>query len=163
MPKIKNIIIFVIIAAIFVSVYVYFIKGSPDDAPTLVSSSENTVLPVSPSAGTSATGSNPLITQDFLNLLLNVKTIKLNDAIFSDDAFIGLRDSSIILTPDGNEGRVNPFAPLGRDTVVAPLPPTCTLPQVLNTATNICVTPLVCAAPKVFNISTNTCVNPPSN
>ena len=62
-------------------------------------------------------GNSSATTQDFLTLLLSVKSISLDKdvAIFSDNAFIGLHDSSIILVPDGTEGRVNPFAPLGTD------------------------------------------------
>src|SRR3989344_9494186 len=118
MPTIKNIIIFVVIAAIFGFVYFYFIKPSPA-APALVSSSP---APVAPS-GTGAVKSGAATTQEFLTVLLNVKNIKLSDTIFSDAAFTTLRDSSITLTPDGTEGRVNPFAPLGSD-AVAPITPT---------------------------------------
>ena len=46
-----------------------------------------------------------------------VKNIKLNDAIFSDVTFNSLRDSSITLTPDGNEGRPNPFAQFGNENI----------------------------------------------
>ena len=78
--------------------------------------------------------------QDFLSLLLNVKSIKLDSTIFDDPAFLSLYDSSITLTPDGTEGRVNPFAPLGADVVVA-VTPTCILPQVLDAETNTCINP----------------------
>jgi fibronectin-binding autotransporter adhesin len=38
---------------------------------------------------------------------------------------------------------------------------TCTLPQVLNTTTNTCVTPVItCTLPQVLNTTTNTCVTP---
>ena len=134
MPKIKNIIIFIIIGAIFVLIYIFFIKQSSPDTATLISS-----LPSSTVSNT-AEDQNSLVTQKFLTLLLSVKNIRLDDAIFSNNAFISLRDSSIILTPDGNEGRINPFAPLGSDTIVI-IPPTCILPQILNTLTNICVNP----------------------
>jgi hypothetical protein len=111
---------------------------------------------------TSNSTPDPLLAQDFLDLLLNIQSIKLDNAIFSDNAFINIskHDTSIILTPDGTEGRPNPFAPLGAD-VVAAATPTCTLPKVLNVATNTCVTPAVCTLPKVLNSTTNTCVVPP--
>ncbi|MSU44708.1 hypothetical protein EXS45_00795 [Candidatus Nomurabacteria bacterium] len=115
MPTIKNIIIFIVIAIIFVLIYVYFIKKDTDTA-TLVSS----VTPLVTSSGdTLAIEDNSAVAQEFLTLLLSVKSIKLDDAIFSDNAFISLYDSSITLIPDGNEGRINPFAPLGTDN---PLP-----------------------------------------
>ena len=118
MPKIKNIIIFLAIGAVFVLIYIFYLKASPATAP-LVSSSET---PVVSSGSTGDTNSS--VTQDFLTLLLSVNNIKLDDAIFSDAAFTSLDGSnSITLTPDGTEGRVNPFAPLGTD-VVAPVTPT---------------------------------------
>src|SRR3989344_664337 len=116
MPKIKNIIIFIIIAAIFVLIYMYFIKKSPD-TPALVSSSPSSTTSNTADTGTSPSADSSLVTQNFLNLLLSVKNISLKDTIFSDEAFISLHDCSITLIPDGNEGRVNPLAPLGTDAV----------------------------------------------
>ena len=115
MPTIKNIIIFVTIGTAFVLIYAFFIKPDPP-VDNLVSSSPNSL---EQSAGTS--NKNAPATQEFLDLLLSVQNIKLDDAIFSDEAFISLRDSSIILVPDGNEGRPNPFAPLGADVVAPPV------------------------------------------
>lgn len=164
MPKIKNIIIFLVIGAVFVFIYFFYIKKSPDDSATLISSSETSSATEVLSANTNGSEDG---TQDFLTLLLSVKNIKLDDTIFSDIAFKSLDGShSITLTPDGTEGRPNPFAPLGTDTVVTTtiIPPTCTLPKVLDTATNTCITPPpTCTPPKVLNTSTNTCVNPPLN
>lgn len=145
--KIKNIIIFIVIATLIILAYVFFIKKSPEEQ-NLVSSlplSNNTILPVA-----DVLGQNSLIAQDLLSVLLSVKSIKLDDAIFSDEAFINLKDSSISLNPSGDEGRSNPFAPIGFETFSTPIiptpptpptPPTCILPQVLNTSTNTCVTP----------------------
>ncbi|MEI8174968.1 MAG: hypothetical protein WCG28_03390 [bacterium] len=132
MPTIKNIIIFIAIGAVFAGAYWYFTKGSSTDTASLISVSGNAV---STNTNTSAQIDNSAVAQEFLTSLLNVKNIKLDDAIFSDKAFISLHDSSIILTPDGNEGRANPFAPLGNDVVA----PTCVSPQILNTLTNTCV------------------------
>lgn len=116
-PKIKNIIIFVGIGVVLILVYVFFIKGDSEEAG-LVSSSSPSV----PATDGSTPAPAPAITQDFLAVLLNIKSIKLDDSIFSDMAFLNLRDSSILLTPDGNEGRPNPFAPIGSDVVAAPTP-----------------------------------------
>src|SRR6185436_9117107 len=110
MPKTKNIIIFVSIGAVFILIYIFFLKPSPPP-PTLVSTT-----PVTPSPTTTALeDANSSVAREFLSLLLSVKSIKLNDSIFSDQAFMSLHDSSITLIPDGNEGRPNPFAPLGTD------------------------------------------------
>jgi hypothetical protein len=108
--KIKNIILFTVIAAALILAYVFFFKKAPEQAP-LVSSSGVPVLPAVSSDQTSEIG------RDFLSVLLNVKNIRLNDSIFSDSAFLSLHDSSILLIPTANEteGRPNPFAPIGSD------------------------------------------------
>ena len=163
MPKIKNIIIFVVIGAIFVLIYIFFIKPSTSDTASLVSTSTTPATSTTDSTATS--NPSPVVAQDFLDLLLNIQSIKLDSAIFSDSAFINIskHDTSIILTPDGTEGRPNPFAPLGAD-VVAAVPPVCTLPQVLDNVANVCVTPpSICTLPKILNKTTNTCVTPSSH
>ncbi len=121
MKTIRNTIIFLSLAAIFAAIYFFYIKPS-SDTPALTSSTTSSSSASSP-LGTSSTqtGTNGNVAQDFLNLLLSVKSIKLNDAIFSDAAFATLDGShSIILTPDGTEGRPNPFAPFSADTVPTP-------------------------------------------
>lgn len=118
MPKIKNILIFVGIAALLILIYFFFIKSDPDEASLVSSESSSTF----PDINTSASAT-PQITQDFLSILLNIKSIKLDDSIFSDTAFLSLRDSSILLTPDGNEGRPNPFAPIGSDNIIVSTAP----------------------------------------
>lgn len=114
MPKIKNIIIFVVIAVILILAYVFLFKKSPEQA-NLVSSTGNSVLP------SSSSDQGSLMGKDFLSLLLNVENIKLDDTIFTDPAFATLHDSTIELIQDGNEGRPNPFAPLGSDISAAPI------------------------------------------
>jgi hypothetical protein len=117
-----------------VLVYIFFIKG---DGEKTNLTSETSM----PAAGTTTTGpATTPVGQDFLTLLLNVKNIKLDDSIFSNPAFVSLHDSTILLVPDGNEGRPNPFAPIGTDTTAAVLP-TCELPQVLDIPTQTCVNP----------------------
>lgn len=103
-PKIKNIILFGGLALAMVITYLTFFGGDkPADLVTTGSTTESTA----PLADGSALGG------EFLSLLLNIKTISLNDSIFADPAFENLSDASIILRPDGTEGRPNPFAPLG--------------------------------------------------
>jgi hypothetical protein len=53
--------------------------------------------------------------QEFLAQLLNIRSIKLRDDIFSSPSFVSLVDYTIELIQLGNEGRVNPFAPFGID------------------------------------------------
>ena len=126
MPKARNIIIFIAIAAVFVAIYIFFLKPEPADDATLVSAPNFTAVnaETAPVSGAGSQNGASLAAGDFLTLLLNVKNIKLEDAIFSDPAFASLHDSSITLIPDGNEGRPNPFAPLGVDD----LPPAPTTP-----------------------------------
>jgi len=104
-PKIKNAIIFLSIAAVLILAYVFLIKKSPE-GENLVSSSDRQSNVNSPNIPTS-------LDKDFLPLLLSVKSIKLDDSIFSDSAFMVLVDSNIVLIPEGNEGRFNPFAFFG--------------------------------------------------
>lgn len=115
MLKPKNIIIFIAAGAILVLIYVFFIKPSPEPTGLVSTSTTSVTGDTTLPEGTSG---DTLGTNDFLVVLLNVKNIKLDDSIFSDPAFATLRDSSIILTPDGTEGRPNPFAPIGSDSTV---------------------------------------------
>jgi hypothetical protein len=118
MPKIRNIIIFIAIAVALILIYVFFVKPSSDNQAGLVSSTPITTQTGTNNAGVAVVpNGTPLAAGDFLALLLNVKSIKLNDAIFSDPAFNGLHDSSITLVPDVTTGRPNPFAQFGNDTV----------------------------------------------
>ncbi len=113
--SIRNIIIFVGLAAVFSSVYILFIK-SPEDA-NLVSNSIDTIANT---VATMPSGEQNVLAQNFLSLLLNIKNIKLDDSIFSEKAFQSLHDSSIVLIPDASSGRPNPFAQFGSDTVATP-------------------------------------------
>lgn len=124
-PKIRNIVIFVTIVAIFVLIYIFFIKSSPPEA-SLVSVPSATSLPNINGSVEDTNVANEvstLVAKDFLALLLSVKNIKLDDTIFFDAAFNSLHDSSITLTPDGTEGRPNPFAQFGNDSVAPVVTP----------------------------------------
>ena len=142
MPKIKNIIIFTAIAAAFILIYIFFIRPSPEEE-NLVLSPGAVVLPDMGGATTSGSAqvTAPLVAKDFLSLLLSVKNIKLDDAILSDPAFLTLRDSSIVLTPDGNEGRPNPFAQFGNDAVATPAVPATSTPSTPPAASPTPATP----------------------
>jgi len=112
---IKKIIISAVIIVALVLVYIFFIKKAPD--PGNLTSSTSSPTGLAALSPTNTTGAqDATVDTEFLSILLSVKNIKLNDSIFSDKAFINLRDSSIVLTPDGTEGRTNPFAPIGLDT-----------------------------------------------
>lgn len=119
MPKMKNILIFILVAAVIAAVYIFFFKKpAQESGSALVSTAGSAALPLTPAVGNASAGN---VTQDFLNLLLSVKEIKLDDSIFKDIAFQSLDGThSITLTPDGTEGRPNPFAPIGSDIVTPP-------------------------------------------
>ena len=118
MPSIfKNFIIFLAIALAITAVYVFFIKDSGPES-NLVSSVAANVVPTAPSVGaTSSNSEDNLLAEDFLALLLSVKNIKLDNSIFDDVAFNKLRDSTIVITQSGGEGRPNPFAQFGTDSI----------------------------------------------
>ncbi|MEK7089026.1 MAG: hypothetical protein AAB913_02765 [Patescibacteria group bacterium] len=154
--KIKNIIIFTVIAVVLILIYIFFIKPAPVEQNLISSSPSNTILP-----NKNTVDQNSLIAKDFLSVLLNVKNIKLDDTIFSDGSFTSLRDSSIFLTSPGpgDQGRLNPFAPIGSDAVA--VPPVAPVVLVAPVLPIVPVVPLTCALPKVLNTTTNTCVTPP--
>lgn len=108
MPKIRNIIIFIAIALILGLGYLFLTKK--EEVPDLIAtnSSQNTI-------DTSKDLANYQVVANTLPVLLSIQDIKLDDSIFLDPSFQNLKDSSIILKPDGNEGRPNPFAPIGFD------------------------------------------------
>ena len=120
--KIKNIIIFVVIGLALVLIYIFFLKPAPAQ-PNLVTSSGGTTSP----SVTATADQTTQIGADFLATLLSVKSISLDDSIFTDSAFASLHDSSIVLTPDQTEGRPNPFLPIGTDV----------LPTTDNTQANV--------------------------
>jgi hypothetical protein len=91
----------------------FFVIKKPSDESSLTSSAPA-------DTGVSTSGQNIEVDQNFIADLQSVKSIRLDDAIFSDPAFATLRDSSIILIPDGTEGRPNPFAPIGFENSVTP-------------------------------------------
>ncbi len=154
---IKNIIIFTVVAVVLFLIYIFLVKPTPEEQ-NLVSSSANTATP-----NTNTLSQNSVLAKDFLSILLNVKNIRLDDTIFSNKSFTSLHDSSIPLTSPTKEeeGRANPFAPIGSDLVVPPPTPVCTLPEVLDTTTKTCSIPKIsCTLPKVLDEITNTCITP---
>ena len=112
-PRLKNILIIGGVAIVLGLGYLFFIKKAPEQ-PALTTSTES-----STAAGISALSQEGL-SNDFVSILLSVKSIKLDDTILKDTAFLSLKDSSIVLVPSGNEGRPNPFAPIGTEAITPP-------------------------------------------
>ncbi|MDR3519631.1 MAG: hypothetical protein P4L63_01955 [Candidatus Pacebacteria bacterium] len=123
MPKIRNIIIFVAIAAVLILVYIFFVKPSLNNNQATIVSSSGTTTDTSGSTTGTNTADGTVVAQNFLNLLSSVRTIKLDVGIFSDPAFTSLHDSSVTLTPDATVGRPDPFAEFGVGDTTAPTTP----------------------------------------
>ena len=94
LAKYQNIIVIAVVLVIAFGVYSYFFSGKQES----ILSTEN----VSAQAPAD---------QDLIALLLDLKSISLNEEIFSDAAFKSLSDFSKDLVAEP-VGRSNPFAPL---------------------------------------------------
>lgn len=109
----KRFAIIIIVLAIIVGVFAFSGSKTPKSASTdtgsgLVTSSGT---PVVPGGGVS----DPTQTvDDFGTLLSTVQSINIDTTIFSDRAYLALRDNSVSLGSD-IVGRNNPFAPIGVD------------------------------------------------
>lgn len=55
--------------------------------------------------------------REILALLADLKSVRLDDSIFSDPVFQSLQDTSVELVLEP-KGRPNPFAPLGQDSLL---------------------------------------------
>ena len=110
---IRNSIIAVIVIILAVVGYKMFFGGSKPAAPAL-----KTTSGVGATAPASAAPTESVsVGQDFLTLLLNIESIKLDDSIFTNKEFTILQDFNRPIPPDTNPGRPNPFAPVGLDGV----------------------------------------------
>lgn len=64
-----------------------------------------------------ATDANNQKGREILALLADMKSIRLDESIFSDPMFQALQDTSVELVLEP-KGRPNPFAPLGKDAIL---------------------------------------------
>lgn len=97
--KYKNIIIGIIVIGGGFFAYTYFFTG--DNAPQLLTSERSE---------TAATA----VGAEILALLRDLRSIRLDDSIFSDPVFQGLEDFGQPLVPEPL-GRNNPFAPIDEE------------------------------------------------
>jgi len=67
--------------------------------------------------GTSVSNQQLVTGKEILALLVDLKSIQLQSDIFRDKAFRSLDDFSIPISPEP-QGRTNPFAPVGADSIV---------------------------------------------
>ena len=91
--KMKTYGIIVAVVLVFVLVYFYMSGGTPASSTLIAGNSFGAV------------GSSEL------SLLNQVRSLKIDTALFTDPAFRSLIDYSVAITPE-NVGRPNPFAPL---------------------------------------------------
>ena len=91
----KNLIVAVIVIALAFMAYTMFFRGGEQGALSV----------------TSPEGAAGGVEQELLATLLELRTVELDGAIFTDPAFRSLRDFSQPLEPQP-VGRNNPFAPL---------------------------------------------------
>ncbi len=92
----KNMVIIGIILAAAAVLYYFY---SSDSGGAVLTSSEDTDSPVS---------------QEILATLGNLRTIRLDNSIFSDPLFVSLSDFGVTIPPAA-AGRRNPFAPVGQN------------------------------------------------
>lgn len=95
-PIIKNIIIVLVIAGVGFFGYNYLTRKDTSSDSLIQQESVNT----------SKMGA------EVLTALNQLKTLKLDSAIFKDEVFVSLQDFSKPLSPEP-VGRVNPFSPIG--------------------------------------------------
>ncbi len=120
--KIKKLAIAAVILAIIIWAVSAF--GGNDSRPTatdgLLSSSTGTgaAAPLSGTPASTSTGGN-----EFASLLSSIKSITIDDSVFSTPAYKALRDHPITLGTD-IIGRSNPFAPVGSDSSENAINPT---------------------------------------
>lgn len=91
----KNMVLIGVVVVAGGLLYYFFMSSGSGE---LLTSSEDSELPVS---------------QELLSTLGNLRTIKLDNSIFSDPLFISLSDFGVSIPPAA-AGRRNPFAPVGQ-------------------------------------------------
>lgn len=112
--KFSTILIVVILLVVGLLIYFFVIRG--DKAPAaetgLVSANTGTAQGLqntNTTTGTSTTGSA------VVQILRNLSSIQLDDSVFRNPAFAYLVDMTLQLPPATNQGRRNPFAPIGSE------------------------------------------------
>ncbi len=115
---IKKILIFGAVAIVLAAVVFIFVgktkpegSGTASGLSTAAGNSVSTIVNPRPASAVEASA----VGQEFINQLVSLQAIKLDDSVFSSLGFQALEDFTIILVQPGNEGRPNPFAPFGAD------------------------------------------------
>jgi len=117
MKSIGKIFLFIFILAVLIFGYILISKkgtSAPASAGTLSSTTGAANI-----AGNGTSAAQSQLGREFLTTLLNLKTITLDDSIFTAPAFTSLQDFTAPVATTDIEGRQNPFAPLGLDAAAA--------------------------------------------
>jgi len=128
--KVKNIIIIIVLFVVALLIYAFFF--TKDDDGALLGSTTGVTVSAIP-------GDQSDIGREFLTTLLNLEKFTLDDSIFLSNEFNSLRDFTIPIIPEGNEGRSNPFAPFVGDSTQSQVSPVTTNPptNVLGTSATL--------------------------
>ncbi len=102
--KYKKVVIVVVVIVIAFVLYAYLFKNEKKN--DITSFNPNSINANQPGAG-----------KDIIVLLSDLKSIKLNDDIFSNPSFKKLVDFSLPISSEP-KGRNNPFAPIGIDDMI---------------------------------------------
>lgn len=113
LSKIKKIILFLILAIILFAIYFLFLKPKTQEPNLQTQTAENNST--TENQNEKENNKESILAKEFLNLLLNVKSIEVNQDFFANPIFRNLKDSEVLLSQDKSEGRPNPFAPIGQD------------------------------------------------
>ena len=110
--------LFILVALVLIGggviAYSSFGKAEPTKGASPLQSSNNGA-----SAPATTTTASTEVSNQFLRLLLSINSISISNELFAKPAYLALVDFSTRLESDGNEGRPNPFAPIGADQTVA--------------------------------------------
>jgi hypothetical protein len=112
MKKILKIVIMVLIIAALVFVYFSYFQGRGDSQETVLPSVFNADV-----TGSSREDSSFSDGKELVQMLVLLKSIKLDIAFFKDKTFNSLADFSVEIVPE-KIGRANPFLPVGTEAAI---------------------------------------------
>jgi len=105
--KYKNIILIIVIAVVLFFLYQIFLAGDDDLSDTSLLIAQPAVDDIQ----------NAAIGREFLSVLLKLRSLDLDETIFSDRSFVILKDFSQEIKPQPS-GRANPFLQIGNDPIL---------------------------------------------
>lgn len=115
----KNILIGAVVIIVLVVIGFIIAKKFKNPAPRTSSSSLVSETGQAPIPGTQPKTEVSILSDELFLLLGSLENLSLDDSVLFNPAFRALRDISIPLLREGNQGRPNPFSPLGVDTAAS--------------------------------------------